>query len=162
MAPQASTCRACWAVRKTCFAHKSMQNPSQVLTRYVRTGRDTPGVGNRHKGAEYVETYAACRANLLLVVRTAPLRRHPKIPKSMGCSGFGGQSRRNALLNWDTPLHCDYRAPSAIGSAIVRPHLALSCIHIQVGVLNWFLTTRDAAIVDSLLDCDWPLNREDF
>ena len=29
-----------------------------------------------------------------------------------------------------------YGTASAIGSAIVRPYLALSCIHTQVGVIN--------------------------
>ena len=47
----------------------------------------------------------------------------------------GPLNRLNAILSLLHPLAC-YRTPSAIGSAIGRPHLALSRMHAQVGVLD--------------------------
>ena len=44
-------------------------------------------------------------------------------------------NRLNAILSLLQPLG-RYRTPSAIGSPIGRPYLALSRIHTEVGVLN--------------------------
>ena len=54
-------------------------------------------------------------------------------PKTYPLSG--PLNRLNAILSLLQPLD-RYRTPSAIGSAIGRPYLALSRIHVQVGVLN--------------------------
>ena len=57
-------------------------------------------------------------------------------------SGLSGPlNRLNALLPLLHPLD-QYKTPSAIGSAIGRPYVALSRIHTQVGVLNRLVLSR--------------------
>ena len=53
----------------------------------------------------------------------------------------GPLNRLNAILSLLHPLD-RYRTASAIGSAIVRPYLALSRIHAQVGVLDRLFLNR--------------------
>ena len=53
----------------------------------------------------------------------------------------GPLNRLNAILSLLQPLD-RYRAPSAIGSAIGRPYLALSRFHAQVGALNRLVLNR--------------------
>ena len=53
----------------------------------------------------------------------------------------GPLNRLNAILSLLQPLD-SYRAPSAIGSAIGRPYLALSRFHAQVGALNRLVLNR--------------------
>ena len=53
----------------------------------------------------------------------------------------GPLDRLNAILSLLQPLD-RYRAPSAIGSAIGSPYLALSRFHAQVGTLNRLVLNR--------------------
>ena len=53
----------------------------------------------------------------------------------------GPLNRLNAILSLLQPLD-RYRAPSAIGSAIGRPYLALSRFHAKVGALNRLVLNR--------------------
>ena len=53
----------------------------------------------------------------------------------------GPLNRLNATPSLLQPLD-RYRTPFAIGIAIGRPHLALSRIHVQVGVLNRLVLNR--------------------
>ena len=53
----------------------------------------------------------------------------------------GPLNRLNAILSLLRPLD-RYSTPSAIGSAIGRPYLALSRIHAQAGVLNRLFLNR--------------------
>ena len=53
----------------------------------------------------------------------------------------GPLNRLNAILSLLQPLDC-YRAPSAIGSAIGSPYLALSRFRAQLGVLNRLVLNR--------------------
>ena len=97
----------------------------------------------------------------------------------------GPLSQFNAMVSPLQPLG-RYRTPSAIGSAIGRPYLALSRIHTQAGILNrlvlshlesstarlWCYTivtktlrkqaqnkyAIEPAILDCALDRDWTLN----
>ena len=55
--------------------------------------------------------------------------------KHIDCELSGPLDRLNAILSLLQPLD-HYRTPSATGRAIGRPYLALSRIHMQVGVLN--------------------------
>ena len=58
--------------------------------------------------------------------------------KTTALSLSGPLDRLSAFLSPLHPLN-RYRTPSAIGSAIERPYLALSCIPTQAGVLNRFV-----------------------
>ena len=87
-----------------------------------------------------------------LLGTTVPRSVYPKAPLRLEIPAFGGRrkpaensrfsqklsgplNRLNAILSLLQPLD-RYRAPSAIGSAIGRPYLALSRFRPQLGVLN--------------------------
>ena len=63
-------------------------------------------------------------------------------------------NRWNAILSLLQPFD-RYRTPSAVGRAIGRPYLALSCTHTQIGVLNrlvltaWLTQPRDSGVIVS-------------
>ena len=60
---------------------------------------------------------------------------------TLGVDLSGPLNRLNARLSLSNPLD-RYRTPSAIGSAIGRPYLALSRIHTQIGILNRLVLNR--------------------
>ena len=62
---------------------------------------------------------------------------------SEACLSLSGPlNQLNAILSLLQPLDRVLGGPSAIGSAIGRPYLALSCIQTQVGVLNCLVLNR--------------------
>ena len=67
-----------------------------------------------------------------------PLGSHPRSQVSQNLSG--PLNRLNAIPSLLHPLD-GYRTPSAIGSAIGRPYLALSRFRAQLGVLNRLVLT---------------------
>ena len=69
---------------------------------------------------------------LLLKEKLAISNVHLHQPKGNNCKLSGPLNRLNAILSLLRPLD-SYRTPSAIGSAIGRPYLALSRIHAQRG-----------------------------
>ena len=68
-------------------------------------------------------------------------RRSHRAISSLVLELSGPLNRLNAILSLLQPLD-RYRTPSAIGSAIGRPYLALSRFRAQVGVLNRLVLNR--------------------
>ena len=99
-------------------------------------GRPCCELQETHAKPSRSEALSYGRANIK--IQLASTRHLGLVAPSAGCS------RLNATLSLQYPLDRDRRrdrTPSAIGSAVGRPHLALSCIHAQGRSLDHLFLT---------------------